>query len=214
MEDNETKPDQPCLYCGETFNRRRRGQAYCSDRCRKNASQRRRRSETPRNARFSKEKRDSDRRFFDSAQWYGDRLYSLPPAQRLGFMKELIDLARAGNARLRQIICNKYLLRAGRDRKWLFHNRCPLAYFTIAQAANRYCRLFWKASVRDVVYGLAPEPPTGEVTENVVTITSRSAGEVSADYEEQEEEEYSPSFLKSFSRPPTPLWHGKESLHP
>lgn len=87
-------------------------------------------------------------------------------------MLGLIEQARSGNKKLREILANEYLLKAGRDKPHLFHRRSPAVYFTISQAADRYCRKFWGANVREVVYGISPEPPTGEVisSENVVTI--------------------------------------------
>ena len=45
---------------------------------------------------------------------------------------------------------------------FLFYRRKP-HHLTIAQVTARYCKRFWKANVREVVYGRAPQPPTGEV---------------------------------------------------
>ena len=77
-------------------------------------------------------------------------------------MKKLIDHARkGGDAQLRDILSNYKLLRPHPlEDRHLFHRRSR-SYLTIAQAASRYCRRFWKADVREVVYGRAPE--TGEV---------------------------------------------------
>ena len=88
----------------------------------------------------------------------------MPPAERLGFVKDLIDHARAGgDAQLRDILSNIKLLRPHPlEDRHLFHRRSR-SYLTIAQAASRYCRRFWKANLREVGYGRAPEPPTGEV---------------------------------------------------
>ena len=79
-------------------------------------------------------------------------------------MKKLIDHARrGGDAQLRDILSNYKLLRPHPlEDRHLFHRRSR-SYPTIAQAASRYCRRFWKADVREVVYGRAPQPPTGEV---------------------------------------------------
>ena len=92
-------------------------------------------------------------------------LYSTPVERRLGFMADLVRQAREGNPTLRHILTNKYLLYAGADQSRLFYLGRPSCYFTIAQAADRYCRKYWKAGVRDVVYGRVEEPPTGEVME-------------------------------------------------
>lgn len=101
--------------------------------------------------------------FFDKALRLAELLYTLPVPLRLGFMQDLIAQARAGDKKLRQILTNQYLLRPDHNEKWLFHRKCPASYFTIAQAADRYCRKFWGYGVKDVVYGIATEPPTGEV---------------------------------------------------
>ena len=88
----------------------------------------------------------------------------MPPAERLGFVKDLIDHARAGgDTQLRDILSNFKLLHPNpREDLFLFF-RGKSHHLTIAQVASRYCRRFWKADVREVVYGRAPEPPTGEV---------------------------------------------------
>ena len=90
-------------------------------------------------------------------------LYSLPPSERLGHMKVLIDEARAGNTQLREILSNHKLLHPDPfGDVWLFYRRSR-SYCTIAQAANNYCKRYWKANVSDVVYCRCKEPETGEV---------------------------------------------------
>lgn len=169
-----------CTHCGKSFSQSRRDQIHCSAKCRKAHSQRARRKDNPVNAATSATKRRHDQVFFDKALRLAEMLYSLPVPERLGFMKSLIDEARSGNTLLREILSNHYLLKAGRHNRRHFHRRCPAAYFTISQAADRYCRRYWGASVRDVVYGRAPEPPTGEVitVESVVTIYNGDLKEV------------------------------------
>ncbi|MBZ4023462.1 hypothetical protein CKO11_13445 [Rhodobacter sp. TJ_12] len=93
-----------------------------------------------------------------------ERLYTLPPSQRLGYMQTLIEEARSGaSPRLRRVLTMPKLLRASREDRHLFWRRSPESYRTIAQAADRYCRKFWGAGVVAVVRGKVPEPPTGEV---------------------------------------------------
>lgn len=87
-------------------------------------------------------------------------LYNLPKGEQLGFMKKLVDDARAGNSKLRRILSNKYLRHPPKDAEWLYPYGCHL---TIAQSANRYCWRYWGANVTDVVYGRCEEPETGEV---------------------------------------------------
>ena len=84
--------------------------------------------------------------------------------ERLGFMKDLIDIARAGqDAQLRDILSNQTLIKLSWSEKQKCLHRKSSDYCTISQAASNYCKRFWKADVRDVVYGRAPEPPTGVV---------------------------------------------------
>lgn len=158
-----------CPNCKLMYSTKRPNQKFCSARCRKNESQKRRRAISPVNSANSVTKRRDNMLLFDRAIILGHELYMRPPGQRLGYMKSLIDEARAGNSALRQLLSNQYLLRPPLSKRWLFHNKSPAAYFTIAQAADRYCRKFWQSGVKKVVYGVAPEPPTGEV-KSVVTI--------------------------------------------
>ena len=131
---------------------------YCSSNCRK------RHNEPKRNASYSPTKRREQLEFFDRALRLAECLYSIPPNQRLGFLKELVDLAREGdNGQLRLILTN-YLLRHPNpiyDRH-LFHRR-NRAYPTIAQAVNYYCKRFWKADAKLVVYNKVPEPDDGVI---------------------------------------------------
>lgn len=152
-----------CSHCSQLFLPNRKDQRFCSSRCRKCESQKKRRLSSPVNSTHSLSKRRDNLVFFDKALRLAEILYSLPVPLRLGFMQDLVIQARSGDKTLRQILSNQYLLRADNTQKWLFHRKCPASYFTIAQAADRYCRKFWGYCVKDVVYGIAPEPPTGEV---------------------------------------------------
>ena len=79
---------------------------YCSSNCRKRGT------ETKRNSQFSPTKRRENLEFFDRALRLAEELYKTPPANRLGFMKDLIHYARTGEDRgLRNILCNPMLLR-------------------------------------------------------------------------------------------------------
>jgi hypothetical protein len=99
---------------------------------------------------------------YDLAMRLAERLYGLPPNQRLGYMKSLVDQARAEPGLLREVLANRTLLRPNPvTERWKFWRGSP-EYFTIAQAANRYCLKFWGYGVVDVVMGRCPEPPTGE----------------------------------------------------
>ncbi|WP_234702878.1 hypothetical protein, partial [Thalassobacter stenotrophicus] len=97
-----------------------------------------------------------------------ETLYSMPPAQRLGYIEEIIQLARSGECpRVRQILTMPALIRPNPDKKYLFLRGCK-SYCTISQAADRYCRSSpWNAGVAAVVRGEVPDPPTGEIVEEV-----------------------------------------------
>jgi len=99
--------------------------------------------------------------FFDKARRIGDMLYDLPPFERLGFMKDMIDEARAGNTQLRELLSN-YKLRHPNpvDEAWMFP-RGNREYSTLAQAADRYCWRFWGTHVTNVVYCRCEEPDDG-----------------------------------------------------
>ncbi|WP_073257439.1 hypothetical protein [Shimia gijangensis] len=95
-----------------------------------------------------------------------ETLYTMPPGQRLGYIEEIIQLARSGQCpRIRKILTMPALIRPDPTKKHLFYQGRK-SYCTISQAANRYCRASpWDAGIADVVRGKVPEPPTGEVDE-------------------------------------------------
>jgi hypothetical protein len=90
-------------------------------------------------------------------------LYGLPPHERLGFMKLLVDAARSFDCQLRSIFTDPKLLRPDRNEPWWFHRRSPRVYLTISQAAHRYCKKFLKAGIRKVLSPDFQEPETGEI---------------------------------------------------
>ena len=153
----ERKNDRRCPKCNKSVTGRP-NKIYCSSNCRKRAN------EFTRNSFCSVTKRRENAEFFDRAKRLAEELYTIPPSERLGFMKKLIDHARkGGDAQLRDILSNYKLLRPHPlEDRHLFYRRKP-HHLTIAQVTARYCKKFWKADVREVVYGRAPQPPTGEV---------------------------------------------------
>jgi hypothetical protein len=90
-----------------------------------------------------------------------EMLYMTRPDERLGFVKDIIDDARSGNKKLRQLLTNKFVLGAGEGEMYLFWRR-RRDYPNISKAANAYCRKFWDAGIVEVVNNLVPEPETGE----------------------------------------------------
>ena len=146
-----------CLKCGtQIFGRPNK--RFCSSNCRKSASKLKQNSQT------SKSKRQENTRLFERAQRLAELLYSTSPNERLGFMKELIDVARSGkDNHLRLVLTNYMLLHPHPiNDDHLFH-RGSHTFCTIAQAANNYCKRFWQADVKKVVYNKVPEPETGEL---------------------------------------------------
>jgi hypothetical protein len=143
-----------CPQCLSSFPYRK-GKTYCRPTCRVYASRPKQNSE------FSITKKRQNALFFDKARRIGNMLYDLPPFERLGFMKDMIDEARAGNTQLRELLSN-YKLRHPHpvDEAWMFP-RGNREYCTLAQAADRYCWRFWGTHVTDVVYCRCEEPDDG-----------------------------------------------------
>lgn len=155
MLDNESR--LTCPVCSVAFAPARSNQRYCCRACQMNASR------SPRTSAKSATARRRSAAHYERAMFLAERLYSHPPALRLGFMAEIIEHAREHDANLRSLLTDPVLLRASRQDRGLFWRRAPDAYRTIAQAANAYCKRFWGHSVSDVVNGRVPEPESGEV---------------------------------------------------
>lgn len=152
--------DAACPKCAATFSPRRKDQRYCSKPCAKAAT--RNAARGPRTVDFSPELRRRSRMHYDKAMRLAEMVYTMPPNKRLGFMADLIRLAREGERTLRNILTDPTLLRASPDDEGLFFRRSPASYRTISQTADAYCRKFWGAGVKAVVTGECLEPPTGE----------------------------------------------------
>ena len=91
-----------------------------------------------------------------------DTYYGLPPFERLGYMKDLIDDAREGNAKVRELLTNYYIRKPPPECDYLY-GQGRYSNRTIAQVADGYCWYFWGTHVNDVVRNKCEEPPTGEV---------------------------------------------------
>ena len=155
--------DKHCIKCGQAFYGRS-NKKFCSHNCRKLFSQQTIRATTPVNSKNSECKKREQYELFDTALRLAEILYTLPPSERLGFMERLILMARSGeHPKLKQILTMPTLLNANRKRKSLFWRRAPANHRTISQAANNYCKRFWKRNVIFVVNNTDYEPYTGEV---------------------------------------------------
>ena len=174
MSKKEQQTELLCPQCGESFPYRS-NKRFCSPRCRKTHATKRYRVAYPRNATNSPSEKRQQAEDFDLALRLAESLYArTTPINRLGFMEALIQIARNGESpQLRRILTNPDLIFPDPTKKYLFHRRAPAVFYTISQAANRYClRSSWGASVVDVVRGNVPEPETGEITEELVVIIS------------------------------------------
>lgn len=78
-----------CLRCNRGFSYRS-NKKFCSSNCRK------RYCEGTANSGLSPKKRAENTMLFDRAQRLGEVFYSKKIDERLGFLKEMIDLARSG----------------------------------------------------------------------------------------------------------------------
>lgn len=158
-----------CPECGTAFPYRS-NKRFCSPACRKAESQKRQRKANPVNAQNSPTTRHEQHEVYELADRLAETLYTKPPAERLGYIEELVQSARSGkHPRLRKIMTNPTFLYPNPKDKHLFW-RGTSAYCTIAQAADLYCRNSpWQASVTKVVRGQVPEPPTGEVHDALAT---------------------------------------------
>ncbi|UYP68591.1 hypothetical protein OIU14_02315 [Thalassobacter stenotrophicus] len=162
-----TPSSTTCPYCGDEF-LLRSNKKFCSPSCRKLSAQQEQRKKQPVNAANSPTERRKQYEVYELASRMAETLYSMPPAQRLGYIEEIIQLARSGECpRVRQILTMPALIRPNPDKKYLFRRGCK-SYCTISQAADRYCRSSpWNAGVAAVVRGEVPDPPTGEIVEEV-----------------------------------------------
>jgi hypothetical protein len=98
-----------------------------------------------------------------------ETLYTMGPFDRLGYLEEVVQLARTGqSSKIRKILTSPTSLLPNPTKKHLFY-RGMRSFSTISQAADRYCRMSpWNAGVVQVVRGEVPDPPTGEVIEELV----------------------------------------------
>lgn len=104
-----------------------------------------------------------------------ERLYTMPPGERLGYLETIIRLARDGHSPLvRDILTTPKLIKPNPNDRWLFFRSSPGVYCTISQAANRYTLWSpWAAPIALVVRGEVPEPPTGVIEEDGTTDNGR-----------------------------------------
>lgn len=146
-----------CPICQAHFMQRRKDAQFCSRSCQKNSAR------GPRTIRESPAERRRNSDHYSRTMELAAHLYGLPPHERLGFMKQLVDAARSHDSQLRSSFTDPKLLRAGRKEPWWFYRRSPRVYLTISQAAHSYCKKFLNAGIRHVLSPKFQEPETGEV---------------------------------------------------
>ncbi len=148
---DETPSLPTCPICQTEFTLKRKDQRYCGRACQKNAT---------RGSRKAADSWDEMRRVIyhqDLARRHAEHFYTIPPAERLAFVIDIIRSARTSDTRMRNVLTDPTLLWAKPKEKWLFFRKCPASYRTISQIAEICCRELWGAGVADVVHGRCPE---------------------------------------------------------
>ncbi len=108
---------------------------------------------------MSSTKRRENELLFDTNRRIAEDVYTRPPCERFDYVAAMIEAARLGSGKLRALLMNKFLLCPDYNMRGLFHRNCPAAYLTASQIASVFCKLAWKAELRDVIYGKVSGPP-------------------------------------------------------
>lgn len=122
-----------CPACGIPFVPGRKNQEYCSHYCQKNASRDFRHLEN-----FARDAHEAAR-----ARDLRDMLYTAPPSERLGIMKDILDTAYHDGG-VRNILTRPELLA---DRPF----SAGRGQMNIAKAADAHCKKFLQMSVRSYI---------------------------------------------------------------
>ena len=128
-----------CPNCGHPISGRP-NKKFCSANCRK------RFSEGVQNSYESSEKKNRNMRLFDSASRLARPYFELSPFERLGIMREYILLARNGDTKMREVLCNPHLMNKGNEYGNPFRGGRGRSYGSLAQSCEAYCKYFWNAS--------------------------------------------------------------------
>ena len=145
-----------CLHCKVPIEGRR-DKKFCSDGCRKRAN------ENKQNSYESVEKRNENYRLFDQASRLMEMCVGHPPFERLGFIEELIQIARSGeDNELRVVLANRYLMDGDNDYGNPFSGKRGRSYGSLAAMTKKYAQRYCSASIWEVVFCKVNEPPTGE----------------------------------------------------
>ena len=108
-------------------------------------------------------KKNRNMRLFDSASRLARPYFELSPFERLGIMREYILLARNGDTKMREVLCNPYLMNKRNEYGNPFRGGRGRSYGSLAQSCEAYCKYFWNASATDVVRNRVVEPDDGVI---------------------------------------------------
>jgi hypothetical protein len=155
-----------CLLCKSPFEATRKDKRFCSRKCQKKSSNNAARG--PQDNKTSSVSRKRNEQHYNLSYSLAETYYTTPPQERLGFLKELVDVARFTESprdkHIKNVLTHKALTYPNRQKKNLFYRGMPFTYCTISELVNRYCKRFLGASSRTVF--TSPhfkEPDTGEV---------------------------------------------------
>ena len=138
-----------CADCGAPYMRMRRVHLYCSTRCRKQASQRRRRAAEPVNSQINRDKHRTNLELFDRALRLTEQYYETRPEDRENYLRNLLEIARV-DARTRAALLNPYIISEHFPEH--FRRRLRGMPLTISQIAREAAWSLWGVSLQDAVY--------------------------------------------------------------
>jgi hypothetical protein len=152
-----------CPKCGAPFDPGPRSRTYCSRSCQRNATR------GSRKAADSHAQRQINREDWSLLHWLNETYYGTRPDERLGLLKDWLDLARSSDTRLARALSKPefFAPEAGDRRAFLRRNgKGCSAYPPVPLLADILCWwLLGRCRVWQWVNGTAPEPDSGEAIE-------------------------------------------------
>lgn len=164
-----------CPNCGDTFPYRS-NKLFCSRPCKVKHHKRMVRGGMDKD-RISTQTHTEARRsleLYDLNRVLSAKLYGLHPGERLGYIEEILQIARKqSGGLLRALLSNKRFIYPNPEEKRKFHRGSPQTYCTFPQACNRYLVTSpWNCYLNQFMRGIVPEPATGEVFMDGSTVIS------------------------------------------
>lgn len=158
--DNRAPSTNPeCPRCGQTFQRKRKDQRFCSRPCQKATTHNA--SRGPRTTAECITRRHEKRRQWATLAYLNETYYGTVPSGRLGLLKWWLDLARGGDATLRAALTRPDFTKWKDNTQACF--RRSKSYPPVPYLTYRFCQHFLDCKVADWVQGRSSEPETGEV---------------------------------------------------